>query len=118
MAANDEKPQIKFISKRAENYRLEFVNGAISNITARGEIVCDFYLESRDRPTEQFVESIADDGTAKLSAFRDTGTFTRDIKFGMIINAGFAESLVRLLNDKIKECKEIASQKTEKGDTK
>jgi len=43
-----ETPQIRFISKKSDDYKLEFINGAISSLTPRGEIVCDFHLESRE----------------------------------------------------------------------
>jgi hypothetical protein len=115
-----EKPQIRLISKRSEGYILEFINGAISNLTPRGEIVCDFHLESRDRPTEQFVESVTEDGTAKLSPFVDTGIFTRDVKFGIVINVPFAKDLVKMLNDKISEAenKDTDTDKTIEGVSK
>lgn len=118
IAATDEMPQIKIISKRSDDYKLEFVNGAISNITPRGEIVCDFHLESRDRPTEQLVESVAEDGFARLSHFKETGIYTRDVKFGIVMNASFAEDLVKLLNDKIKECKGVIAERAKAGEQK
>jgi hypothetical protein len=113
-----EKPKIKLISKASDSYRLEFINGAISNLTPRGEIVCDFHLESRDRPTEQFIDSITEDGTAKLSPFVDTGVFTRDVKFGIVINVPFAKDLVKLLNDKIDEVEKTTTDKKIIGDNK
>jgi len=103
----DDVPQIKFISKRSDGYKLEFINGAISNITPRGEIVCDFHFESRDRPTDQYIESTDENGSAKLSPFKDTGIFTRDVKFGIIINLKFAKDLIKLLKDKTEECEAI-----------
>jgi hypothetical protein len=108
--ATSKVPQIKFISKRSDDYKLEFINGAISNITPRGEIVCDFHLESKERPTEQSVGSVAGDGTATLSPFKDTGIFTRDVKFGIVINASFAKDLVILLNNKIPECEAVIAE--------
>jgi hypothetical protein len=53
IASSVTPPQFKFISKRSPDYKLEFINGALSNITPRGEIVCDFHLEVRDIPTEK-----------------------------------------------------------------
>jgi hypothetical protein len=107
--------QFKFTSIKSPDYRREFINGTLSNITPRGEIVCDFYFESRDMPTEQVATPVGDgSGKAKLSPFRDPGTFTRDVKFGIIINVPFAKALVELLNDKIKE-KEGESEVAEKA---
>jgi len=79
IAATGGTPQIKVISKKDQMItKLEFVNGAISNITPRARLYA-IHLESRERPTEQLVESVAEDGFAKLSPFKDTGVFTRDV---------------------------------------
>jgi hypothetical protein len=116
IAATGGTPQIKVISKRSDDYKLEFVNGAISNITPRGEIICDFHLESRERPTEQLVESVAEDGFAKLSPFKDTGVFTRDVKFGIVINAPFAKDLIIMLGKKITESEELIAERAKIGE--
>jgi hypothetical protein len=118
MAATGETPHIRIVSKKADDYRLEFINGAISNITSRGEIVCDFHLETRDRPTEQSIESVDSEGIARLSPFKDTGIFTRDVKFGIVINSSFAKDLVKLLNDKIAQSEGILSEQDAKGEPK
>jgi len=102
-----EQNQVKFISKKSPDYKLEFINGALSNITPRGEIVCDFHFELKDMPTEQLA-TIIGDGKATLLPFSEANIFTRDIKFGIVMNAKFAKDLVRLLNDKINEIEEKA----------
>lgn len=101
-----EHGQIKFVSKRSPDYKLEFINSALSNLTPRGEIVCEFQFESKDRPTEQ-IATIVGNGIAKLSPFIEDANYTRDIKFGIIINIPFAKDLVRMLNEKIKESEDI-----------
>lgn len=60
---------------------MEFINGAICNITVRGEVVCDFHLESRDRPVEQVIEVSDDEGAIIASPFVETGNYTREVKF-------------------------------------
>jgi hypothetical protein len=119
VAKSDERPQIRFISTKSDDYKLEFINGAISNITPRGEIVCNFHFESRDMPTEQ-VAIRADDGSgeAKLSPFQDPGTFTRDVKFGIVINVSFARDLVIMLNKKIAECDAVLAERVKDGEQK
>ena len=106
--------QIKFISMKSPDYRLEFVNGAFSNITPHGEIVCNFHLEYRDIPIEQSA-SVSEDGTAKYSPFIEAPDFTRDVKFGVIMNIKIAEDIIQMLGDKIKEIKGISPVKTEEG---
>ena len=111
--------QYRFISRKAPDYRQEFINGALSNVTPRGEIVCDFHFESKDLPTEQLAEVVEDGkGTARYSPFQDTGTFTRDVKFGIVINVLFAKDLVTLLNKKITECEAVLAERAAEGDNK
>ncbi|HUS75827.1 MAG TPA: hypothetical protein VMY43_07440 [Methanothrix sp.] len=111
--AGGESAQIKFIYKISPDYRLEFINGAASNLTPRGEIICDFHLESKDRPIEQMGE-LTQDGFAKLAPFQENLDFTRDVKFGIIMNISFAEDLVKMLNGKIEQGKEVIAKRGEK----
>jgi hypothetical protein len=112
--ASTEPIQIKFISVKSPDYRLEFVNGAFSNITPRGEIVCNFHLEYRDIPIEQSA-TVSEDGTAKLSPFVEAPNFTRDVKFGVIMNIKLAKDIIRMLGDKIKEIEGSSQAKVEEG---
>jgi len=109
IVAGEEENKYKFISMKSPDYRLEFINGALSNVTPRGEIVCNFHFESKDMPSEQEA-TLIEGGMAKLSDLREIRNFTRDVKFGIVINVPFAKDLVRLLNDKIKECEEIPAR--------
>lgn len=113
---SDGPTQYKITSIRSSDYRLEFINGAISNITSQGEIVCNFHFESKDMPMEQIAIAVEDgSGTAKLAPLRDPGTFTRDIKFGIIMNISFAKNLVILLNQKIEEAEGNTTKKAKNG---
>jgi hypothetical protein len=105
---------IKFISKNSPEYKLEFINGAICNITPRGELVCDFHFESKDRPVEQEAK-LLEAGIAQFSDFKEQISFTRDVKFGIILTVPFAKDLVKLLNLKIDEF-ESRNKPTEHGD--
>jgi hypothetical protein len=102
--------QVKFISKKSPDYRLEFINGAVSNITPRGEIVCEFHFESKDMPTVQ-VATIVGDKNAKFEGFKDTLNFTRDVKFGIVMNSQFAKDLIEMLNKKIKESEMVVADR-------
>jgi hypothetical protein len=113
--ASTEQIRVKFISKKSPDYKLEFINGALSNITPRGEIICDFHFQFKDMPVEQEA-TILEDGKAELLGFNESNTFTRDVKFGIVMNSPFAKDLVRLLNDKIKECDEMVLARGKKGD--
>ena len=112
--AKTDQTQIRFISKKSPDYKLEFINGAISNVTPRGEIVCDFHFEFKDMPTEQ-AATIAVDGTVAFLGFQEINTVTRDVKFGIVMNPQFAKDLVKLLNDKIEGCDKLLAR-GEKGD--
>lgn len=107
--------RFSIFSLRSSDYKLEFTNGAICNITARGEIVCDFHLESRDRPVEQKIVVSDDDGTVIESPFVEAGNYTREVKFGIVMNAAFAKDLVALLNGKITEAEEAISERAKRG---
>lgn len=107
--------RFSIFSQRSPGYKLEFINGAICNITARGEIVCDFHLESRDRPVEQKIVASDDDGTVIESPFVETGNYTREVKFGIVMNAAFAKDLVALLKGKITEAEEAISERAKRS---
>ncbi|MHB8120283.1 MAG: hypothetical protein ACYDHX_16440 [Methanothrix sp.] len=110
IVAGGEQTQIKFVSKKSPEYKLEFINGAMCNLTTRGDIVCDLHFESRDRPTEQ-IATIVGDGAAKILPFQEKAAFTRDVKFGIIMNAQFAKDLVEILVQKIKESEEVIAER-------
>jgi hypothetical protein len=113
----DRPSQYKFISSKSPGYKLEFVNGALSTVTPRGEIVCDFHFESKDLPTEQIATLVeGGEGKAKLSALQDPGTFTRDVKFGIVMNVSFAKDLIVMLNKKIEESNEVIAERSSKDD--
>jgi hypothetical protein len=113
-AAHGESEKFKFITQKSPDYRLEFVNGAFSSITPRGEIICNFHLEYRDVPTEQSA-TVSDDGLAKLSPFVEAPNFTRDVKFGVVMNINLAKDVIRMIADKIKELESSSPAKTEEG---
>lgn len=106
--------RFSIFSQRSPDYKLAFINGAICNITARGEIVCDFHLESRDRPAEQKIVVSENEGIVIESVFVETGDYTREVKFGIVMNAAFAKDLVVLLNGKITEAEEAISERAKK----
>jgi hypothetical protein len=105
--------KFSILSRRSPDYKLEFINGAICNITVRGEIVCDFHFESRDRPVEQLIE-VSDDGIVIAAPFVETGNNTREVKFGIAMNASFAKDLIVLLEGKIMEAEEALSERAKR----
>lgn len=117
--ARSRPTEYKFTSIRSPEYRREFINGALSNVTPRGEIVCDFHFESKDMPTEQIAKLVSEvTGQATLVPLEDPGTYTREVKFSIIINVPFAKDLVILLNDKIKETENRAEKRSRQGGKK
>ena len=106
--------EVKFVSEKSSDYRLEFVNGAFSSLTPRGEIICNFHLEYRDIPISQSA-AVSDDGTATLLPFEETINFTRDVKFGIVINAQLAKDIIKMLTDKVKELEGNSTKKTEEA---
>jgi hypothetical protein len=109
--------EVRLLSKITPEYRLEFINGAVCNVSARGEIVCDFHFESKDRPTEQLLK-VTEDGMIIESIFQETGTYTREVKYGIVMNASFARDLVILLNGKITEAEDAIKARAERDPRK
>jgi hypothetical protein len=108
--------QYKFTSIESPDYRLEFINGALCNVTPRGEIVCNFHFESKDMPTEQLAIPINEgSGEAKFSPLQEPGTFTRDVKFGIVMNTSFARDLIIVLNDKINQAEGVIAKRAKPG---
>jgi hypothetical protein len=108
--------QYKFTSITSPEYRLEFVNGALCNVTPRGEIVCNFHFESKDMPTEQLAIPVSEGSVeAKFTQLQDPGTFTRDVKFGIVMNTSFARDLIIVLNDKIKQAEGVIAKRAKPG---
>ncbi len=115
-AVRSKPTEYKFTSIKSPEYRREFINGAFSNVTPRGEIVCEFHFESRDMPSEQVAKLVSEgSGEATLSALEDPRTYTRDVKFGIVMNVPFAQDLVILLNQKIKEAEAAAAGRAKRG---
>lgn len=106
--------EVRFISQKSPDYRLEFINGAFSNITPRGEIICNFHLEYRDIPIEQSA-TVSQDGTAKFLPFVEDQNFTRDVKFGVVMNIKLAKDIIQMLRDKIDEIEGRSSARAEEG---
>jgi len=77
----------------------------MGNITPRGEIVCEFHFEFKDMPDEQLA-TIGESGKATLLPLQESNLYTRDVKFGVVMNSQFAKDLVILLSDRIKQCEE------------
>jgi hypothetical protein len=91
------------------------LNGALSNLTPRGEIVCEFHFEHRDLPTEQTATVDTESGAAIFSDFQENNMFARDVKFGIVMSVPFAKDLILLLNKKIDEWEGINSAKGRGG---
>jgi hypothetical protein len=45
--------KVKFVYKKAGDYKQCFVNGAYGGFSPRGDFVCDFFFEFKEFPTEQ-----------------------------------------------------------------
>ncbi|MHC1688021.1 MAG: hypothetical protein AB9879_09980 [Methanothrix sp.] len=118
IVANDRETrasnEIIFAFQRSPDYKLEFINGAICDLTPRGEIVCDLHFECRERPDKQ-TATVTGDGAIAYSPFHDKGIYIRDVKFGAILSIPFAKDLITLLSLKIKEYEEVTAEMTGRG---
>jgi hypothetical protein len=68
-------------------------------------------------PTEQLALPVNEgSGEAKFSKLQDPGTFTRDVKFGIVMNISFARDLLAVLNGKINQAEGVIAKRVKPGE--
>ena len=103
-----ESPQkVKFLFRKAEDYKVIYANGAFGGITPRGDILFHFFFEHRDLPEED--EMKVEEGRiiqdeAKTINLADL-KMIRDTKVGIIMSPNQAGSLAKWLESKVAEIK-------------
>lgn len=102
--------KIKFIFNKSDDYRLHFVNGLFGGFTGQGDLVINFFFESRDLPKEQ--EGNIEGTTIKYDPFSTPLNFVRDLKCGIIMTPQQALVLKEWLDRQLNELE----QKIKSGD--
>ncbi len=113
-----EKPKVvKFVFKKAADYRLFPVNGAWGGITTRGDFILEFFVEHSTTPNF-VIQEIIPGGKPGNEIKRDVGeieegiSVTRELVGGVLLSLSTAKSIADFINEK---CKKI-EQKNDEGD--
>jgi hypothetical protein len=93
--------KVKFIFKKSDDYNLHFVNGLFGGFTAQGELVINFFFESRVVPDEQ--EGKIEGTTINYIPVSTPMDFIREMKCGIIMTPQQAYTLRDWLNLKLNE---------------
>lgn len=101
-APQETPTKVRFAYKKPEDYQTHYANGAYGAITPRGDFEFNFFFEHRDVPEEEVMNIEGD----KLKPEEQSSTdirVTRDLKVGVIMTIGQAESLGKWLIETIDE---------------
>lgn len=97
--------KVKFVFRKSDDYQQCFVNGAYGGFTPHGDLVCDFFFEFKEMPTEQEANIYA--GSDKLEYIAgetpDAIKFIREVKLGVIMSPQKVIDLRNWLDKKIEE---------------
>jgi len=94
--------QIKFVYIKPEKYEVCYVNGAYGGLTPRGDLLCNFFFESRRLPKEEVAE-INDGKLLTTETDVPENEVLRELKFGVIMTTKEAKNLADWIYDKIEE---------------
>jgi hypothetical protein len=93
--------KVKFAFKKPDDYQLYFVNGAFGGFTPQGDLVCNFYFESRDLPPEQ--EGKIEGTELKMDALTMPLDFIREMRCGIIMGPQQLYIFKEWFDKKVKE---------------
>jgi hypothetical protein len=100
--------KVKFIYKRAEDYKQYFVNGAYGGFSPRGDFVCDFFFEFKEFPIEQ--EGNINPETNQIDIIPvpiiDTPEIVREVRLGIVMSPQQLMHLRDWLDKRITDFKE------------
>jgi hypothetical protein len=101
-------PQVKFIYKKADDYKQCYVNGAYGSFGSRGDFVCDFFYEFKELPMEQKADVDEKTGQLKYKGVKspDLPEFVREVRLGVVMSPQELINLKEWLDKKIEEFKE------------
>ena len=106
--------KLKFIYKKADDYRQCYVNGAYGFFSPRGDFMFDFFYEFKELPTVQEAEVNEDTGQLKYDNIDIPviPEFVREVRLGVIMSPQQLVNLRDWLDKQIKEYKDNVSDGT------
>lgn len=109
----EEKPLIKFVYSKANDYRVIYANGIIGTVSPSGDILGNLFLESRQLPQEQVFE-MEEGKVGKDVTPPQPLSFIREMKIGLVLSPAVARSIGLWLQNKA----DIAEAKPPKKEEK
>jgi len=100
-----EKPKkIRFLQNMPEGYKIYPVNGLWGGVSARGDLICHFFLEHIELPKEE-VQSVKEDGLLGPVERKpkEELTMIRDMQVGIVINLEQAVSIANWILQSVKQ---------------
>jgi hypothetical protein len=104
-----ERSKIRFVYHTSEDVRPIYVNGAYGGITPKGELICNFFLERMDVPSEEKMPLVKgmpqlDKIERKFRTEREPDEFVmrRDISAVLIIPIQEVANIANWMLDKLK----------------
>lgn len=109
MGTAESSKNVKFIFRKADDYKLYYSNGAYGGLTPHGDIVCNFFFEYPSLPdveTADFVEGKVVPNETESKELE----IIRELQTGIIITPIEAKNLALWLLQKVKEYEEISRE--------
>jgi len=100
--SNEGGSKVKFIFRKAEDYKLHFANGAYGGLTPHGDLVCNFFFEYRSLPDMETADIIE----GKLYPIESSSPeveMIRELQTGVIMTPNEAKNLAQWLLQKVEE---------------
>ena len=114
-----QKPtKVRFVYNKAEELQPLYVNGIIGGMSPKGELMCNFYFESKELPLEDKIPLV--DGKPQMDKLIRKERFDaeegellmrRDIKASLIVPAQEINNIINWMSAKLKDSNIIIENK-------
>ena len=95
--------QVEFHFEYDPGYRLVAANGVWGDLTPRGDLRLDFFVEAPTLP-RRIMHALSSEGRVGSELRREPErTFTRRIQLGVLVSMDHAENIARLIQDRVAE---------------
>src|SRR4051812_47543074 len=113
-AANKRPSELQFNFLKSNFFRVAHVDGAVGNITPKGDIFVSFYNERVSLP-DSVINRITEDGRVgeQISANTSSPGLIREMEFGIVLDVEVAKNLNVWLSNMIGQVEGIVSARTD-----
>lgn len=115
MVKMEKRPKkVKFIHNMPKDYRIYPANGVFGGMTARGDLVMNFFVEHHVIPPEQVQKVKADGSLAPIKTEQQEELeVSRVFQMGVMVNREQALDIAKWIMEKVKQYDKIATKKGE-----